>query len=161
SPTSPASPTCATPSRSRAPPETRGIDRDSAAILGRKSVSAFRQPSEGIGPAGCASLPRPALPGDLRIARYRYEPRLLSAARSGRLAAGAVVGGGCHSVFDQLGEILGCHDDELGAVRVVDELGAGQRGETIAHQRGVLAERTQSQRLAHRYAPPLGAMSKT
>jgi hypothetical protein len=56
---------------------------------------------------------------------------------------------------------LGCHDHELGSVRTVDELGAAQPGETIAHQRGVLAKRVQSQRVTHRYAPPLGAISKT
>jgi hypothetical protein len=33
---------------------------------------------------------------------------------------------------------------------VLDELGACQRGEAIAHQRGVLADRMQSQRVAHR-----------
>src|SRR5689334_8033675 len=97
-----------------------------------------------------------------------YPDRVLSgdqpvdyADRHALLVAGAVIGGSCRSVFDQLGKVVGCHDHELGAVRVVDELGAGQPGETIAHQRGMLAKGAQSQRVAHRYAPPLGAISKT
>jgi len=49
----------------------------------------------------------------------------------------------------------------LGAIWDIDQFGAGQRSETIAQQRGVLAERAQSQRITHRYAPPLEAISKT
>jgi hypothetical protein len=77
------------------------------------------------------------------------------------LVAAAVIGGGCRGVLDQLGEILGRHDHEFGALRVIDEFRAVKRGEPIAHQRGVLTVRLQSQRITHRYAPPLGAISKT
>jgi 2-dehydropantoate 2-reductase len=33
------------------------------------------------------------------------------------------------------------HDHEVGTVRIVDKLGADQCGKTIAHERGVLAQR--------------------
>jgi hypothetical protein len=71
-----------------------------------------------------APNPDRVLPGDQPVNH---------ADRHAFLAARAMIGSGCRSVLDQIGEVIGGHDHELGAVRIVDELGAGQRGETIAH----------------------------
>src|SRR5580693_4683113 len=81
--------------------------------------------------------------------------------RHALLVSSAMIGGGRLGVLNDLGKIFRCHDDKLRASRVVDELGAGERREAFEQPCGGRAHRAQAQRFTHRYAPPLGAISKT